>query len=230
MLGEYVRLFVYPFHSLCTPCHAVASRKGKAVLPSAWQRPFTVYHQGHHHSLTGCSAEAAAFKGFTVKLLCYQNMDSYVQSPHAGSGKTLAFLLPVVASLHQQPHQHSSGLPSNTATDKAQADKSDNKKSVPKAAEPSSPAEGPRAVPKGPGAVVLAPSRELAAQTARCLVRLVKGLRLHCCLLTAAVAAGTDFTKVNNMRWVSHFHCTYIDAEGVAPALLRSHCSRCSRH
>lgn len=50
--------------------------------------------------------------------------------------------------------------------------------------------------PSGPGAVVLAPSRELAAQTARCLLRLVKGLRLHCCLLTAAVAAGTNFDKV----------------------------------
>ena len=123
---------------------------------------------------------------------------SYMQCASAGSGKTLAFLLPVVASLHQQRHPHSSGLPSNTATDNAHADKPDKKKAQkgPKPSEPSSPAGAPRAVPKGPGAVVLAPSRELAAQTARCLVRLVKGLRLHCCLLTAAVAAGTDFTKV----------------------------------
>ena len=56
--------------------------------------------------------------------------------------------------------------------------------------------KSPITAPSGPGAVVLAPSRELAAQTARCLLRLVKGLRLHCCLLTAAVAAGTDFDKV----------------------------------
>lgn len=122
------------------------------------------------------------------------NNVSYMQCASAGSGKTLAFLLPVVASLHQQRHPHS-GLPSNTATDNAHADKPDKKKAQ-KRPKPSSPAGAPRAVPKGPGAVVLAPSRELAAQTARCLVRLVKGLRLHCCLLTAAVAAGTDFTKV----------------------------------
>ena len=56
--------------------------------------------------------------------------------------------------------------------------------------------KGNRDLTKGPGAVVLAPSRELAAQTARCLLLLLKGLKLRCTLLTAAVAAGTDFTKV----------------------------------
>ena len=50
---------------------------------------------------------------------------------------------------------------------------------------------------QGPGAVILAPSRELAAQTARCLLLLLKGMRLRCTLLTAAVAAGTDFSKVH---------------------------------
>ena len=55
---------------------------------------------------------------------------------------------------------------------------------------------GNKDLAKGPGAVVLAPSRELAAQTARCLLLLLKGLKLRCTLLTAAVAAGTDFTKV----------------------------------
>lgn len=49
---------------------------------------------------------------------------------------------------------------------------------------------------KGPGAIILAPSRELAAQTARCLLLLLKGMKLRCTLLTAAVAAGTDFSKV----------------------------------
>ncbi|DBA84948.1 TPA: hypothetical protein ACH3X2_005689 [Trebouxia sp. C0005] len=50
---------------------------------------------------------------------------------------------------------------------------------------------------KGPSAVILAPSRELAAQTARCLLLLLKGLKLRCTLLTAAVAAGTDFSKMD---------------------------------
>ncbi len=57
-------------------------------------------------------------------------------------------------------------------------------------------AEGSVELSKGPSAVILAPSRELAAQTARCLLLLLKGLKLRCTLLTAAVAAGTDFSKV----------------------------------
>lgn len=57
-------------------------------------------------------------------------------------------------------------------------------------------AEGSVEMSKGPSAVILAPSRELAAQTARCLLLLLKGLKLRCTLLTAAVAAGTDFSKV----------------------------------
>lgn len=46
-------------------------------------------------------------------------------------------------------------------------------------------------------ALVIAPTRELAAQIAHVLARLVTGLRLRCCLLSAAgVVAGTDFGKV----------------------------------
>ncbi|DBB08240.1 TPA: hypothetical protein ACH3X3_008419 [Trebouxia sp. C0006] len=58
-------------------------------------------------------------------------------------------------------------------------------------------AEGSVELSKGPSAVILAPSRELAAQTARCLLLLLKGLKLRCTLLTAAVAAGTDFSKMD---------------------------------
>ncbi|DBA94458.1 TPA: RNA-dependent ATPase rok1 [Trebouxia sp. C0004] len=58
-------------------------------------------------------------------------------------------------------------------------------------------AEGSVEASKGPSAVILAPSRELAAQTARCLLLLLKGLKLRCTLLTAAVAAGTDFSKMD---------------------------------
>ncbi|EIE20904.1 P-loop containing nucleoside triphosphate hydrolase protein, partial [Coccomyxa subellipsoidea C-169] len=50
---------------------------------------------------------------------------------------------------------------------------------------------------EGVKALLVGPTRELAAQIARVLTRLVKGLHLHCCLLSAAgVTAGTDFTKV----------------------------------
>ena len=179
----------------------------------------------------------------------------------AGSGKTLAFLLPVVASLHQQRYeqhlqeqlqqQEATQEPTGTSaagsqprsnaqnanTSIAQLSAKHMKKSAAEAADRiRSVAEGtsgtakggskapkgssisaagsceaakgtPQAV-KGPGAVILAPSRELAAQTARCLLLLLKGLKLRCTLLTASVAAGTDFSKVNSKPAVklSHRH------------------------
>ena len=50
---------------------------------------------------------------------------------------------------------------------------------------------------KGLKALVISPTRELAEQTARVLLLLVRGLRLQCCLLTAAaVVAGVEFSKV----------------------------------
>ncbi len=50
---------------------------------------------------------------------------------------------------------------------------------------------------EGVKALLVGPTRELAAQIARVLARLVQGLGLRCCLLSAAgVTAGTDFTKV----------------------------------
>jgi superfamily II DNA/RNA helicase len=76
---------------------------------------------------------------------------------HAGSGKTLAFLLPLVISAKRAAIKGQEGLK----------------------------------------ALIVSPTRELAEQTARVLLLLVKELRLSCCLLsTAATAAGTDFSKV----------------------------------
>ncbi|KAK9817077.1 hypothetical protein WJX72_009194 [[Myrmecia] bisecta] len=50
---------------------------------------------------------------------------------------------------------------------------------------------------EGLKAVVLSPTRELAAQSARCLLLIVKGLKLRCSLLSRATAEGTDFFKVD---------------------------------
>ncbi|CAL8467872.1 g7410 [Coccomyxa elongata] len=51
---------------------------------------------------------------------------------------------------------------------------------------------------EGVKALLVGPTRELAAQIARVLARLVQGLGLRCCLLSAAgVTAGTDFTKMD---------------------------------
>ena len=48
----------------------------------------------------------------------------------------------------------------------------------------------------GPRTLLVAPTRELAAQTARVLLQLVRGLKLRTSLLSSAAAAGTDFSKV----------------------------------
>ncbi len=157
----------------------------------------------------------------------------------AGSGKTLAFLLPIIAALHQkkydqqqqqqhkneqqQQQQEASGSTKRTSESAEQNPKPSTKRSKPskasstlqstsKAANSTSEtvngksgkAEGSVEPSKGLSAVILAPSRELAAQTARCLLLLLKGLKLRCTLLTAAVAAGTNFSKVILHPFVVH--------------------------
>jgi superfamily II DNA/RNA helicase len=85
----------------------------------------------------------------------------------AGSGKTLAFLLPLVIFAKRAAMRGQQGLK----------------------------------------ALVISPTRELAEQTARVLLLLVKELHLSCCLLsTAANAAGTNFSKVAShlSLWVSY--------------------------
>ena len=71
-----------------------------------------------------------------------------------GSGKTLAFLLPLVLTL--RAHE-----------------------------------------PGGARAVVLSPTRELAAQTRRVFARLSPGRRLRAAVLTKAAAAGADFSALD---------------------------------
>ncbi|KAL6782633.1 hypothetical protein ACKKBG_A07535 [Auxenochlorella protothecoides x Auxenochlorella symbiontica] len=55
---------------------------------------------------------------------------------------------------------------------------------------------GPGTAP-GPRAVVLSPTRELTAQSARVLALLLPGLGLRAALLSKATAAGTDFARVD---------------------------------
>ena len=50
---------------------------------------------------------------------------------------------------------------------------------------------------KGPSVLVLSPTRELAAQTARVLKQLVPGTALKGSLLAKSTAAGTEFGKVD---------------------------------
>ena len=75
---------------------------------------------------------------------------------------------------------------------------------------------------EGLKALVISPTRELAEQTARVLLLLVRGLRLQCCLLTsAAVVAGTEFSKVlpfeqkggSRTLWLAHI-------QNVSPAII----------
>lgn len=162
------------------------------------------------------------------RLFCFWSDHDRCRFPDtAGSGKTLAFLLPIIAALHQkrydqqqaqnqqQQQQEAPGSTKRMSKSAEHSLKSSTKRSKPsevsstlqiasKAANSTSerlkgkPGKADSCVErsKGPSAVILAPSRELAAQTARCLLLLLKGLKLRCTLLTAAVAAGTDFSKV----------------------------------
>lgn len=175
----------------------------------------------------------------------------------AGSGKTLAFLLPIIAVLHCQKHQqqqqqpqqqqlpseedHPAAVPANRhAAPLTKQQKTNQTESVEKRskrgtvtaqgngkttagiiAAATAPSEaslkgsseailnGSPEAATGPGAIILAPSRELAAQTARCLLLLLKGLKLRCTLLTAAVAAGTDFSKVHWQLHLCLFQCKH---------------------
>ena len=86
---------------------------------------------------------------------------------------------------------------------------------------------------EGLKALMISPTRELAEQTARVLLLLVRGLRLQCCLLTAAaVVAGVEFSKVllahhedsNGILWLARI-------QNVIPAIFRGYklsaASRC---
>lgn len=51
----------------------------------------------------------------------------------------------------------------------------------------------------GLSGLVVSPTRELAAQTSRCLDRLTTRMRIRGALLTKSTAAGTDFSKVRQL-------------------------------
>ena len=80
---------------------------------------------------------------------------------------------------------------------------------------------------EGLKALVMSPTRELAEQIARVLLLLVQGLRLHCCLLsTAAVVAGTDFSKVFACPLLPHCRKTAITCHSVSPGQMHGSAAR----
>jgi len=172
----------------------------------------------------------------------------------------LAFLLPIIAALHQkrydqqqqQQKQQQQQQEASGSTKRTSENAEHNPKACSKLFKPSEvssmlqstfnapnstsetvkgksgKAEGSVEMSKGPSAVILAPSRELAAQTARCLLLLLKGLKLRCTLLTAAVAAGTDFSKVilHSLLYIPAFfnpHAVHISP--LTEAVLSSGCA-----
>jgi hypothetical protein len=75
---------------------------------------------------------------------------------HAGSGKTLAFLVPLLMNHFSDPEMRGNGITS----------------------------------------LILSPTRELAAQTGRCLGLLTHNLTLSCTLLSKGTSLASDFAKV----------------------------------
>ena len=69
---------------------------------------------------------------------------------------------------------------------------------------------------QGTKALVVSPTRELAEQITRVLLRLVQGLHLGCCLInTAAVVAGTDFSKVWHLKLPDNSKDCYQDRKSM---------------
>jgi superfamily II DNA/RNA helicase len=102
-------------------------------------------------------------------------------SSQTGSGKTAAFLLPVMHTLLQQQKQ------AEKAENKAWADKVAqavaNGEEAPKKPRRKKPTDTRHVKPANPGALILCPTRELAQQVAKDaidLVRHCKGLRIAC--------------------------------------------------
>ncbi len=102
-------------------------------------------------------------------------------SSQTGSGKTAAFLLPVMHTLLQQQKQ------AEKAENKAWADKVAqavaNGEEAPKKPRRKNPTDTRHVKPANPGALILCPTRELAQQVAKDaidLVRHCKGLRIAC--------------------------------------------------
>ncbi|KAL3162808.1 hypothetical protein ABBQ32_009266 [Trebouxia sp. C0010 RCD-2024] len=145
------------------------------------------------------SGKTLAFLLPIIAALHKQSHQQQQQSHHtpAGSSPDGAASLPTIQTLHtaKAGSKLSKGQQAS-AKAAGDVDPAEGRKQAAKG-NSETPLKGSWEAVKGPGAVILAPSRELAAQTARCLLLLLKGMKLRCTLLTAAVAAGTDFSKVH---------------------------------
>lgn len=128
-----------------------------------------------------------------------------------GSGKTLAYLLPILLSLsrlRKEQRARSQAGPSLASSPAVASAESKSKRTSaprqrakePKRVGPAAESVDSEDTPgqlEGPQALVLGPTRELAAQIARVSSTLFGCSRLRCTLLTKSTAAGTDFSRVH---------------------------------
>ena len=112
------------------------------------------------------------------------NINDLMVSSQTGSGKTAAFLLPVLHTLLSM--QHEAAAREKAAWDAKVAEALAKGEAAPKKPRRHNPTDPRRFKPAAPGALVLAPTRELAQQVARDAIDLVR----HCRNLRIANVVG----------------------------------------
>eukprot|EP00887_Chlorella_sp_A99_P000722 scaffold5.g722.t1 len=173
------------FAELESGAHGAAPRRLlRNLAESGFAEPTPIQRQATPALLAGRELLAIAPTGEGGRAQGRRSGRRALTSPASGSGKTLAFLLPLIAHAKRlQAEAEAAAAAAAGATAAA-------------GGEPPAP-EGPPTRRGGPKVVVVSPTKELATQTARVAKLLLPGLRLRASLLSKATAAGTDFGRVD---------------------------------
>ncbi|KAL4438005.1 hypothetical protein ABPG77_004226 [Micractinium sp. CCAP 211/92] len=169
-------------------------RKAHKIKVSGTSPPAPLRSFAELESMPGCSKRLLsnlAGSGFTEPTPIQRQAASALLGGRellaiapTGSGKTVAFLLPLVMRVRQLMQQEA-GPEQPAAADEQNGQQGGGEGGASQAQSSSI------------KAVVVSPTKELSMQTARVLKLLLPGLRIRCSVLSKATAAGTDFSKVD---------------------------------